>query len=78
MASIQPISVQHQEKGQGIVVDRLAHFDEARGGFVIQMGVAFHDHPVPAVHYVSPDSLEALLVLDYPSDDYEEEEEVQP
>ncbi len=75
MATIQPIAVKHEEKGQGIVVDRLAHYDTEKGGFLVQLGVAFYDHPVPAVHYHSPEELEQLAVLDYPSDDMEDGDE---
>jgi hypothetical protein len=75
MAAIQPISVTHQEKGQGIVVDRLSHYDTEKGGFIVQLGVAFYEHPVPAVHYHSPDELEQNQVLDFPSDDFEDEDE---
>lgn len=75
MAAIQPMSVNHKEKGQGIVVDRISHYDPVNAGFIIQLGVAFYEHPVPAVHYHAPDDLEQLQVLDFPSDDFEGEDE---
>ena len=74
MASIQCMSVEHGEKGRGIVVDRLSHFREDTGEFIVLLGVAFHAHPKPAIHYHDPDELEQLEVLDFPSDDYEDED----
>jgi hypothetical protein len=77
MAAIQPISVSHAEKGEGIVVDRLNHYDEEKRGFIVQLGIAFYEHPQPAVHYHSPSELELKEVLDFPSDDFETEEETE-
>ena len=75
MSVIQPIAVQHKELGQGIVVDRISHYDEKDGGFIVRLGVSFYEHTTPAVHYLPADELEQLQVLDYPSDDMDQEEE---
>lgn len=75
MSSIQAISVTHKTKGEGIVVDRLSYYDAEKGGFIVQLGVCFDEHPVPAVHYLLPTELEADQVLDFPSDAFELEED---
>jgi hypothetical protein len=73
MALIQPISVVSKTLGQGMVVDRISHYDVEAKDFIVLLGVVFYDHPT--LEYVTPMEVEVLAVLDFPSDDLEEVDE---
>ena len=72
---MQLMIVEHETKGQGLVVDRISNVSDE--GFVVRLGVSFFEQRKPAVEYVDPDELAFVDFIDSVDDleDDEEEEE---
>lgn len=60
---MQLMIVEHAEKGQGLVVDRLSALN-ADGDLVARVGVTYFDHPQPCVQYENPDDLTHIDFID--------------
>lgn len=63
---MQLMIVEHAEKGQGLVVDRISALvgTGMEADLVVKLGVTYFEYPQPCVQYENPDDLTHIDLID--------------